>query len=331
MSGSTSDSLGDTGKYSFTLTVTSATQGDASLDLFPEHPRPLLVGASATFVARVQVTNGPNNLSGTVSFFVAGSPVVGCQNEALKVNSSSCSINFPSAGTFTVSATYGNDPNFANSTDSSSQVVNRGMTSLLLSSAAPTPPGSKVLYSATVQHSPCWGLGPSEEWLHSARTDHYSLVASTSPSLDRQRRAWSLSRTPVRIQSGQRTREIPNFTGSTAAVTQVVTSQLSITTSSLATAYDGQKYYSQTLVATGGTTPYTWSLVAGVLPKGLSLNATSGRIIGEVASWAATQTFTVNVSDLLGASTTKILHAYCAVANRVHVWRFGSRFKGSGL
>ncbi len=138
--------------------MTSATQGDASLDLFPEHPRPLLVGASATFVARVQVTNGPNNLSGTVSFFVAGSPVVGCQNEALKVNSSSCSINFPSAGTFTVSATYGNDPNFANSTDSSSQVVNRGMTSLLLSSAAPTPPGSKVLYSATVTSTS--GIGP---------------------------------------------------------------------------------------------------------------------------------------------------------------------------
>jgi Putative Ig domain len=38
--------------------------------------------------------------------------------------------------------------------------------------------------------------------------------------------------------------------------------------------------YSATLAATGGTTPYTWSLASGTLPTGLSLNASTGKISG---------------------------------------------------
>jgi Putative Ig domain len=38
--------------------------------------------------------------------------------------------------------------------------------------------------------------------------------------------------------------------------------------------------YDAALTATGGTVPYTWTLTAGTLPAGLSLNATSGEISG---------------------------------------------------
>jgi Putative Ig domain len=38
--------------------------------------------------------------------------------------------------------------------------------------------------------------------------------------------------------------------------------------------------YSNTLQATGGTPPYTWSIVSGVLPNGLELNASTGTISG---------------------------------------------------
>jgi large repetitive protein len=55
--------------------------------------------------------------------------------------------------------------------------------------------------------------------------------------------------------------------------------------------------YSQTLAVTGGTTPYTWSLSSGTLPTGLTLNASTGVISGTVSNAAASQTFTVAVTD----------------------------------
>lgn len=71
---------------------------------------------------------------------------------------------------------------------------------------------------------------------------------------------------------------------------------LSITTSSLPNGIVGSTY-NQSLIASGGTTPYTWSLVAsqGTLPAGLSLN-TSGLISGTPTA-AGTSTFTAQVTD----------------------------------
>jgi hypothetical protein len=70
---------------------------------------------------------------------------------------------------------------------------------------------------------------------------------------------------------------------------------LGITTTSLP---EGQarKGYSQTLAASGGDTPYTWSLSSGSLPAGLHLNAQSGAILG-TPSAAGKSSFTVQVSD----------------------------------
>ena len=51
------------------------------------------------------------------------------------------------------------------------------------------------------------------------------------------------------------------------------------TPSSLPTATVGSSYISS-LTATGGTAPYTWSVLSGALPAGLTLNATTGTISG---------------------------------------------------
>jgi putative Ig domain-containing protein/uncharacterized protein DUF11 len=68
---------------------------------------------------------------------------------------------------------------------------------------------------------------------------------------------------------------------------------LAVTTASLPAATAGTAY-SQALSATGGTTPYTWSL-SGTLPAGLTLS-TGGTISGTPKT-AGTSTFTVKVSD----------------------------------
>ena len=62
--------------------------------------------------------------------------------------------------------------------------------------------------------------------------------------------------------------------------------------------------YSQTLAASGGTAPYTWSLSAGSLPAGLTLNASVGTV-GGTPSALGTTTFTVRVLDSVSASATK--------------------------
>ncbi|MFH2068990.1 MAG: Ig domain-containing protein [Candidatus Omnitrophota bacterium] len=54
--------------------------------------------------------------------------------------------------------------------------------------------------------------------------------------------------------------------------------------------------YSQRLQATGGFFPYSWSISAGSLPAGLSLNASTGAITGTPKT-TGTSKFTVRVTD----------------------------------
>jgi hypothetical protein len=90
------------------------------------------------------------------------------------------------------------------------------------------------------------------------------------------------------------------FTVAIAAAPQPT--PVTITTTSLPYA-KRNKNYSRTLTASGGKTPYAWSLAAGSLPPGLKIAASTGVISGK-ATTLGTFSFTVRVTDSQSAAVT---------------------------
>lgn len=80
---------------------------------------------------------------------------------------------------------------------------------------------------------------------------------------------------------------------------------LNIDTTSLPNGTEGS-VYSETLTASGGTAPYTWSIASGALPDGLSLNTGTGAITGTPTT-AGTASFTVGLTDSASGSDTQAL------------------------
>ena len=79
-----------------------------------------------------------------------------------------------------------------------------------------------------------------------------------------------------------------------------------ITTTSLPNAVIG-KAYSATMVATGGTTPYTWSISVGSLPGWASLNTSTGAITGTPTGTPTLTSFTAKVTDNASLTATQAL------------------------
>jgi len=57
--------------------------------------------------------------------------------------------------------------------------------------------------------------------------------------------------------------------------------------------------YSKTLAASGGTKPFTWSVISGTLPTGISLGVSNGALRGKPTGWGD-YAFTVQVVDKQG-------------------------------
>jgi hypothetical protein len=88
--------------------------------------------------------------------------------------------------------------------------------------------------------------------------------------------------------------------------TIAITSPISITSGNLGGT--AGVAYSQTLTASGGTAPYTWSVASGNLPSGLTLNSSTGVISGTPQA-SGSFVITIGVKDannILGGQTVTI-------------------------
>ena len=78
---------------------------------------------------------------------------------------------------------------------------------------------------------------------------------------------------------------------------------LTITTLSLPAGIKGTAYGPATILASGGSAPYTWSIVSGSLPPGLALNVNTGAISGTPTATGG-NVFTVAVTDAAAQTTS---------------------------
>ena len=105
---------------------------------------------------------------------------------------------------------------------------------------------------------------------------------------------------PSNVAAGQISVTVINPGGAvsnalTLTVSPAANTTVSVTTTSPLTSGVVGTPYSQTLSAAGGTAPYTWSILTGSLPAGLSL--TPAGVISGTPTSTGTQTFTVGLTD----------------------------------
>jgi uncharacterized repeat protein (TIGR01451 family) len=122
-----------------------------------------------------------------------------------------------------------------------------------------------------------------------------------------------LAGTPTTGGSYTFTVKITDAFGGTAtkSATVVIASGLTLSNPAPPSAQAGIAY-TDTLTATGGTSPFTWSISGGSLPSGITLNSSTGVLSGTPTS-AGLYSFTVKVTDSFGQSATQSLSMTVAV------------------
>jgi hypothetical protein len=140
----------------------------------------------------------------------------------------------------------------------------------------------------------------------------WSVTTGTLPAGLTLTAAGVLSGTPTTAGTSMFTVQVADSSSTqqtaTLAATLVINpAPLAITsTSPLPTGTVGTAY-SETLAATGGTTPYGWTVTKGTLPAGLTLSAAG--VLSGTPTAAGTSTFTVQVADSSSTKQTATLAA----------------------
>ena len=287
-----------------TMTVIPPPNGKSPIIILSSHPNPSNYGQSVTF--NVAVFGGfKNSIPTGLVTFKNGTAVLGT-GKLDKSGFTSITTSALPVGKDTITATYSGDSVYTGGTSFRAvvELVQYNTTITLSSKPNPSTSGGAVLFTARVSvTSP--GTGP----LTGGSVTFYNgskIIGTVGASSSG---AASISYTGLPVGSNS-VRAIYSGNGNyessrSNTVIQTVVAKLVIKTLSLP---DGtiNGYYHQFLSVSGGISSFTWSIISGALPTGLTLNPTTGAITGK-PTVTGNFNFTVQVKDSQGNIATKIL------------------------
>ncbi len=194
--------------------------------------------------------------------------------------------------TFTVQVA---DTNSATATKSLSVTIAAGTATLAITTTSPLPGGT----AGSVYSVPIAVAGGTSPYTWAV------VSGALPPGLSLNSVNGSLSGTPSSAGTFNFTVQVTDASRATASTAFTLTiasssPKLTITTTSPLPNGTVGAAYSQTLTASGGTPPYTWSVTSGALPGGLALNAGTGAISGTPQT-AGAFPFTIRVTDTTSA------------------------------
>jgi hypothetical protein len=176
---------------------------------------------------------------------------------------------------------------------------------LVISTAPTLPTGVKdAAYSQTLVAT--GGTGPYT-WSVSVGTLPQVLILNSSGSIGGIPTTVGSSNFTISVTDNS----VPPLTTQKSFSLDVVGALTITTTTPMPSSFVGFAY-SQTLTASGGKTPYTWSLATGNLPNGVTLNGTTGVLSGTPTA-AAVSNFTLRVTDSDSPAKTAQLPTSLAV------------------
>jgi hypothetical protein len=288
--------------YSFTVKVTDADSNTAS--------ESMSITVAAAQPPTISTTSLPN---GTVS--TAYSTTLAATGGATPYSWTISSGSLPAGLSLTASTgAISGTPTTANTysftvkvTDANSNTATKSLSITIAAAAQPPTISTTSLPNGTVSTAysttlTATGGATPYSWTISSGSlpAGLSLTASTG----------AISGTPTTANTYSFTVKVTDANSNTATKSLSITIAAAaqpptITTTSLPSGTVGVAY-SGTLVATGGATPYSWTISSGSLPAGLSLTASTGAISGTPTT-ANTYSFTVKVTDANSNTATKSL------------------------
>jgi large repetitive protein len=159
-----------------------------------------------------------------------------------------------------------------------------------------TSPAAAVVGTAYTTTLAATGGFPPYTWAVTTGTLPDNLSISTAGVISGT--ATAAGTTPITVTATDTDGDVgtANITITVNAGATVTVSTTSLPDGTVRTAY------SETVTATGGTPPYTWSLPSGTLPPGLTPNADAGTIIGTPTT-AGSYPFSVVATDSDGVAS----------------------------